>query len=49
MSLVQDLEDIIQRTGSHKDRETLTKVLEQLKRHPTPTWGYYEEKKTVRR
>jgi hypothetical protein len=32
MSLIQELEQLIVRTGSHKDREILTKVLEQLKK-----------------
>jgi hypothetical protein len=32
MSLIQELEQLINRTGSYKDREILLKVLEQLKK-----------------
>jgi hypothetical protein len=49
MSLLQELQDLIDRTGSYKDRELLLKVLTQLKQTNTPTWGYYEEKKVTRR
>lgn len=49
MSLIQELEDIIRRTGSYKDRETLSKILEQLKQKPVSSWSYYEEKKVARR
>jgi hypothetical protein len=50
MSLIQELEDLIKRTGSHRDREILQKALEQLKKNSTnSSWGFYEEKKTVRR
>jgi hypothetical protein len=50
MSLLQELEALIARTGSYNDRELLIKVLEQLKKNNTPsTWGYYTNKKEVRR
>ena len=49
VSLIQELEDIIRRTGSYTDRETLSKILEQLKQKPLSSWGYHEEKKVVRR
>jgi hypothetical protein len=49
MSLVQELEDLIRRTGSHHDREILTRVLEQLsKSAKSSSWGY-EERKVVRK
>jgi hypothetical protein len=32
MSLIQELEALIRRTGSYKDRELLLKVLAQLKK-----------------
>jgi hypothetical protein len=50
MSLIQELEQLIIRTGSHKDREILTKVLEQLKKDArSSTWDFFEETKIVRR
>jgi len=50
MSLIQELEHLIARTGSHKDREILLKVLEQLKKDArTSTWGFFEETKKARR
>jgi hypothetical protein len=50
MSLIQELEDIIRRTGSYKDREILLKVLEQLKKDArSSTWGFFEETKIARR
>ena len=33
MLLIQELEQLIDRTGSYKDREILLKVLEQLKKN----------------
>jgi hypothetical protein len=49
MSLLQELELLIDRTGSYKDRELLVRVLNQLKKETAPSWGYYEEKKVIRR
>ena len=50
MSLIQELEELIKRTGSYKDREILLKVLEQLKKsNRTATWGFFEETKSTRR
>lgn len=50
MSLIQELEELIRKTGSHKDRETLLKVLDQLKKNNTATnWGFFEETKIARR
>lgn len=50
MSLIQELEQLIDRTGSYKDREILLKVLEQLKRDTRmSTWGFFEETKIVRK
>lgn len=50
MSLIQELEQLIDRTGSYKDREILLKVLEQLKKNNrTATWGFFEETKIARR
>lgn len=50
MSLIQELEDLIRRTGSYKDRETLQKVLEQLKKDTrSATFGYFDEVKPTRR
>jgi hypothetical protein len=50
MSLIQELEQLIQRTGSYKDREILMKVLEQLKKDTrASTWGFFEETKIARR
>ena len=50
MSLIQELEHLIARTGSHKDREILLKVLEQLKKDArSSTWGFFEETKKSRR
>lgn len=49
MSLIQELEDLIRRTGSHRDRELLTEVLKELmKRENTSTWGFFEERKITR-
>jgi len=50
MSLIQELEDLIRRTGSYRDREILTKVLEQLKKDTrAATWSFFEETKIVRK
>lgn len=50
MSLMQELEELIKRTGSYKDREILIKVLEQLKKNNrSATWGFFEETKMTRR
>ena len=50
MSLIQELEELIKRTGSHRDREILLKVLEQLKKNNrASTWGFFEETKLTRR
>jgi len=50
MSLIQELEQLIARTGSYKDREILLKVLEQLKKDTrATTWGFFEETKIARR
>lgn len=50
MSLIQELEQLIDRTGSYKDREILFKVLEHLKKDTrSSTWGFFEETKIVRK
>jgi hypothetical protein len=50
MSLIRDLEDLIERTGSYKDRELLLEVLIQLKKNNrASTWGFSEEIKFSRR
>lgn len=50
MSIIQELEKLIDRTGSYADRELLMRVLEQLKKDQVPAhWGAYEEKRIVRR
>lgn len=50
MSLIQELEELIKRTGSYKDRETLQKVLDQLKRDTrVATFGFFDEIKSTRR
>ncbi len=50
MSLIQELEQLIDRTGSYKDREILMKVLEQLKKDTrSSTWSFFEETKIVRK
>lgn len=43
MSLIQELEQLIKRTGSYKDREILLKVLEQLKKNTnSATLGFFD-------
>jgi hypothetical protein len=50
MSLIQELEQLIAKTGSYKDREILLKVLEHLRKDTrSSTWGSFEETKIVRR
>ena len=50
MSLIQELERLIARTGSYQDRELLTKVLEQLKKNNSASvWGFYDERKFTHR
>ncbi len=50
MSLIQELEALIRRTGSYQDRELLKKVLEQLKKNNgASTWGFSAERKLTRR
>lgn len=49
MSLLQELEALIARTGSYNDRALLTEILEEMKKTHTPKWGYYEEKRVIRR
>jgi hypothetical protein len=50
MSLIQELERLIARTGSYQDRELLMRVLEELKRDSKiAAWGFVEEKKIMRR
>jgi hypothetical protein len=50
MSLIQELEALIKRTGSYQDRELLIRVLEQLKKNGSAsTWGFVEERKLTRR
>lgn len=45
MSLIQELEQLISRTGSYKDRELLLRLLEELKkRNSGSSWSFYEEK-----
>lgn len=50
MSMIQELEALINRVGSYKDRELLIKVLEELKKNTrASTFGYFEETKSTRR
>lgn len=50
MSLIQELEELIKRTGSYKDREILLSVIEELKKYnKSSTWGFFEETKVKRR
>jgi hypothetical protein len=50
MSIIQELEKLIDRTGSHTDRDLLLRVLEQLKKSRSSAhWGAYEERKIVRK
>ena len=50
MSLIQELEELIRRTGSYRDREILLKALEQLKKNTrSATFGFFEETKSTRR
>lgn len=50
MSLIQELEELIKRTGSYKDREILMSVLEELKKsNRSSTWGFFEETRSKRR
>ena len=50
MLLIQELEQLIDRTGSYKDREILLKVLEKLKKDTRiATWSFLEETKIARR
>jgi len=50
MSLIQELERLIDRTGSYQDRELLLRVLEELKKNGrTSAWGFVEEKRVTRR
>ena len=50
MTLIQELEQLIARTGSYQDRELLKRVLAQLNKNGTASsWAYHEEKKIVRR
>jgi hypothetical protein len=50
MSLIQELEELMKRTGSYRDREILQKVLDQLKRDTrSATFGFFEETKYTRR
>jgi hypothetical protein len=40
MSLIQELEALIKRTGSYQDRELLIQILEQLKKNGSAnTWS----------
>lgn len=42
MSLIQELEELIKRTGSYKDREILMKVLEELRKsNRSSTWSFF--------
>lgn len=50
MTLIQELEQLIERTGMHRDREVLERVLEYIKRTSTAnSWAYYEDRKITRR
>ena len=50
MSLIQELEQLIARTGSYNDRDLLTRVLERLKKGTVYNeWGAVEERKITRR
>jgi ABC-type hemin transport system ATPase subunit len=49
MSLIQELEQLITKTGSYQDRELLTRILEQLKKNNSAsTWGFLDERKLTR-
>jgi hypothetical protein len=39
MSLTQELEELIAKTGSYNDRDLLERVLYQLKKIPVNHWG----------
>ncbi len=50
MYLIQELEEMIRRTGSYKDREILMEVLEELKKsNRSSAWSFFEETKISRR
>lgn len=50
MSLIQELEELIKRTGAYRDRELLMKVLEELKKNGSASaWSHVEERKLSRR
>jgi len=39
MSLVDELKELIERTGSYNDRDLLVRVLYQLEKEPSNHWG----------
>jgi len=39
MSLVDELKELIERTGSYNDRDLLVRVLYQLQKEPSNHWG----------
>lgn len=49
MSLTQELEELIKKTGNYNDRDLLERVLYQLKKEPVNHWGseemYYRNRK----
>lgn len=49
MSLIQELEELIAKTGPYNDRDLLERVLYQLKKIPVNHWGseemYYRNRK----
>lgn len=42
MSLVDELKELIERTGSYNDRDLLARVLYQLQKEPVNHWGSEE-------
>lgn len=50
MSLIQELEKLIERTSIYNDRELLTRVLERMKKgNSYNDWGAIEDKRITRR
>jgi hypothetical protein len=49
LSLIQELEELIKRTGNYNDRDLLERVLYQLQKEPVNHWGseqmYYRNRK----
>lgn len=49
MSIIEELQELIKRTSSHRDREILERVLEKLQKTHVNTWGYTENSIKKRR